>query len=164
MTPDRLPGDGQLSIVAACLYLLPVQARMPLKFGAETLTQVTCARVSLTIADKSGVQATGWGETPLSAAWVWPGPLSYREREVALIEFCKVLATEWLSTNRFNDPLELGALFLDEILPRLLEQYNLRFPVDRRLPLLAGLVCASPFDLALHDAFGRLLNRPIYSL
>ena len=33
-----------------------------------------------------------------------------------------------------------------------------RLPV----PLLAARVCTSPFDLALHDAFGRLCRRPVY--
>ena len=31
------------------LYLLPVTSRMPLKFGPETLTTVTCARVRVTV-------------------------------------------------------------------------------------------------------------------
>ena len=31
------------------LYFLPVQTRVPLKFGSETLTEVTCARVALRV-------------------------------------------------------------------------------------------------------------------
>ena len=31
------------------------------------------------------------------------------------------------------------------------------------MPWLAALVCASPIDLALHDAFGHLLGRPTYT-
>ena len=31
------------------------------------------------------------------------------------------------------------------------------------MPLLAALVCNSLFDIAFHDAFGRLVKRPIYS-
>jgi L-alanine-DL-glutamate epimerase-like enolase superfamily enzyme len=31
------------------------------------------------------------------------------------------------------------------------------------MPWLAALVCCSPFDLAIHDAFGRLVKRPVYS-
>src|SRR5436190_7321463 len=30
------------------------------------------------------------------------------------------------------------------------------------MPWLAALVCCSPFDLAMHDAFGNLLGRPTY--
>ena len=61
---------------AARLYFLPVQTRMPLKFGAETLTSVTCARVALTVQGADGRTANGWGETPLSVQWVWPGALA----------------------------------------------------------------------------------------
>ena len=30
------------------------------------------------------------------------------------------------------------------------------------MPWLAALVCCSPFDIALHDAYGQLLGRPVY--
>jgi hypothetical protein len=48
------------------LYLLPVTTRVPLKFGSETLTTVTCARVRIQLTDRLGRTAEGWGETPLS--------------------------------------------------------------------------------------------------
>jgi hypothetical protein len=53
-------------VVGAELYLLPVHTRVPLKFGAETLQTVTCARVRLQVRDRGGRTASGWGETPLS--------------------------------------------------------------------------------------------------
>jgi hypothetical protein len=34
-----------IRVVGAALYFLPVRTRVPLKFGPETLTEVTCARV-----------------------------------------------------------------------------------------------------------------------
>ena len=74
--------------VAASLYFLPVQTRVPLKFGTETLTHVTCARVCLRIEDGQGRSAEGWGETPLSVQWVWPSALPYEERHTALKDFC----------------------------------------------------------------------------
>ena len=73
--------------IGAAIYFLPVQTRVPLKFGAETLTQVTCARARVTVADGSGRQAEGWGETPLSVQWVWPSAISYAERHEALKAF-----------------------------------------------------------------------------
>ena len=54
------------------LYFLPVRTRVPLKFGAQVVTQVTCARAKILIEDEQGLRAEGWGETPLSVAWVWP--------------------------------------------------------------------------------------------
>ena len=69
------------------LYLLPVTTRTPLKFGPETLTTVTCARVKLIVKGRDGREAAGWGETPLSVQWAWPGQLSFAEREGAMVEF-----------------------------------------------------------------------------
>ncbi len=67
-----MPKPTDIRPIAATLYFLPVQTRMPLKFGPEVTTEVTCARVQLTVADRQGRTATGWGETPLSVQWVWP--------------------------------------------------------------------------------------------
>ena len=74
-------------ITGVRLYFLPVQTRMPLKFGPETLTSVTCARVALRVANAKGNQAEGWGETPLSVQWAWPSALPYEVRHSALKRF-----------------------------------------------------------------------------
>ena len=47
--------------VATSLYFLPVETRIPLKFGAETVTHVTCARVKLRVRNSAGKTAEGWG-------------------------------------------------------------------------------------------------------
>ena len=48
-------------------------------------------------------------------------------------------------------------------LPEALKQFNLCKIVDSEpMPWLAALVCASPFDIAIHDAFGMVNNVPIY--
>ena len=83
--------------VGAALYFLPVQTRVALKFGAETLTQVTCARARVTVSDEQGRTAEGWGETPLSVQWVWPSAVAYEERHAALKAFCLELTELWAS-------------------------------------------------------------------
>ena len=83
--------DIHLSDIA--IYLLPVTMRVPLKFGAETLTNVKCLRVKAVVEDGRGRSAEGWGETPLSVAWGWPSPLGFDERERAFVDFCSRLAT-----------------------------------------------------------------------
>jgi len=55
-----------IHVTDCSLYFLPAPMRVPLKFGAQTLTQVYCARVCLKVEDKSGKESIGWGETPLS--------------------------------------------------------------------------------------------------
>lgn len=157
-------------ITGVALYFLPVQTRVPLKFGPETLTSVTCARVRLRVADEMGREAEGWGETPLSVQWVWPSPLPYQQRHDALSLFSQQLARAWRNSGAFGHPLEIGYSFLETDLPRALKSFNRgRLEVGKGpsnpvepMPHLAALVCNSAFDIALHDAFGQLVGRPVY--
>jgi len=150
-----------IHVIGARLYFLPVQTRLPLKFGPETLTSVTCARVCVTVTDTPGRTAEGWGETPLSVQWVWPGKLSYETRDGALKEFCAALARAWTDFESRGHPVEVGHDFQEHALPGLLKQFNERRGGEP-MPWLAALVCCSLFDLALHDAFGRLHQIPVY--
>ena len=149
--------------IGAALYFLPVQTRVALKFGTETLTQVTCARARVTVADDQGRTAEGWGETPLSVQWVWPSAVPYEERHGMLKAFCVELTDLWASIRTRGHPIELGHDFLETVLPGWLEGFNRRHRRGKEpMPLLAALVCCSPFDLAVHDAYGQLHGCPTY--
>ncbi|MGQ9573645.1 MAG: enolase C-terminal domain-like protein [Anaerolineae bacterium] len=156
--------DADIRPVRTALYLLPIRTRVPLKFGPEMLTSVTCARVRLRVADRQGREAEGWGETPLSVQWVWPSALTYEERHQSLQGFCVRLAEAWAGFDRSGHPLEVGHAFLEERLPAILAAYNAGRLGCEPMPWLAALVCCSAFDIALHDAYGQLLGRPIYDL
>ena len=152
-----------IGTVGAALYFLPVQTRVALKFGAETLTQVTCARACVKVSDEQGRTAEGWGETPLSVQWVWPSATAYEERHAALMAFCLELADLWASIRTRGHPIELGHGFLETVLPGWLQGFNQRHRRGREpMPWLAALVCCSPFDLAVHDAYGQLHGCPTY--
>ena len=152
-----------IGTVGAALYFLPVQTRVALKFGAETLTQVTCARACVKVSDEQGRTAEGWGETPLSVQWVWPSATAYEERHAALKAFCIELADLWASIRTRGHPIELGHGFLETVLPGWLQGFNQRHRRGREpMPWLAALVCCSPFDLAVHDAYGQLHGCPTY--
>jgi len=122
------------------LYFLPVKTRLPLKFGAQVVDRVTCARARVLVEDRRGRTASGWGETPLSIAWVWPSDtLSWEEREDALRQRCIELTRAVVATGVHGHPMELAT----------------KLP-DSTLPHLAELVCQSVFDQAIHDSFGNL--------
>ncbi len=144
------------------LYFLPVATRVPLKFGSETLTSVTCARVRVQLVDQRGRTAEGWGETPLSVQWSWPSALSHAERHAAMIEFCKQLAEAWWRYECWGHPLEIGDAFQRDVLDPLAAEFNRGREPAAYLPHLAALVCCSAFDIALHDAYGALHDVPIY--
>ena len=150
-------------VLGTSLYFLPVETRVPLKFGPETLTCVTCARGRVTVADSRGRTAQGWGEAPLSVQWVWPSGLSYQERHDTLKRFCRMLAEAWAGFECSGHPIEIGHEFQEHVLPGLLDALNAeRGAKVERMPWLAALVCCSVFDIALHDAYGILHQRPVY--
>src|SRR4051794_38953806 len=155
-----MPKPTDVRPVATTLYYLPIKTRMPLKFGPEITTEVTCARVRMEVADGRGRTAVGWGETPLSVQWVWPSALSYEARLEALKEFCVGLADLWSDLDP-GDPMEIGVDILDGALKAAWEGFN-HGRRDEPMPWLAALVCNSAFDLALHDAFGVLHGVPTY--
>jgi L-alanine-DL-glutamate epimerase-like enolase superfamily enzyme len=76
-------------------------------------------------------------------------------------------------------PLEAGYEFLEHVLPEHLTDFNQMEmqrtkpatheldpqavePLAEPMPWLAALVCNSAFDIALHDAFGKLAGKPVY--
>src|SRR5262245_45348314 len=113
-----------IRVVAARLYFLPIRARVPLKFGPETVTEVTCARVCVRICSRNGRTAEGWGETPLSVTWVWPSQLSYSARYERLKQFCLLLAEAWTDFAGQGHPIEIGNEFQEQVLPSLARKIN----------------------------------------
>lgn len=157
-----MPSPTDVTVTGATLYFLPVETRVPLKFGTETLTAVTCARVKVTVRGEDGRTAEGWGETPLNVQWVWPSSLPYSQRHEWLEAFCKALTPVWGDGHRFTGhPIAIGHDFIEHWLPRLHTAFNEGL-ASEQMPWLAALVCVSAFDIATHDAYGNLHGKPIY--
>ncbi len=161
-TPILDFADFDVRIRSVQLYFLPVETRVPLKFGAETLTSITCARVKMTVEDRKGRLAEGWGETPLSVQWVWPSTHSCEERLSVLKTFCSTLTSHWADFDVWGHAIEIGHAFEQQPLNTLLQAANREREGMEPMPWLAALVCCSPFDLALHDAYGQMQKRPVY--
>ncbi|MHC4656952.1 MAG: enolase C-terminal domain-like protein [Planctomycetota bacterium] len=118
----------------------------------------------MTVANEQGQTAQGWGETPLSVQWAWPSKLGYQERCETQQLFCRMLAEAWTQFDRLGHPIELGSEFIESQLPTLLDKLNRqRGEQTEPMPHLAALVCCSAFDIAMHDAYGQLLGRDVYS-
>ncbi len=151
-----------IQVVGVTLYFLPVRARVPLKFGTEVMTEVICARSQVLVADSRGRRAEGWGETPLAVQWAWPGK-PYAQGCELMKGFCARLADAWAKFETKGHPIEVSHDFQQQILPAVLSQFNRQHQEESEpMPWLAALICCSVFDLALHDAYGQLLQRPVY--
>jgi len=147
------------------IYFIPVITRIPLKFGPEVLTSVTCARVHMFVEDSRGKITDGWGETPLSVQWGWPSSITYETRHRDMKNFCKMLADEWVTFDIESHPVDTGYLFIEHILPVALTRFNTRMRESTEdMPWLSALICNSPFDIAFHDAYAKYLGLPVYRI
>lgn len=148
-------------IQATKLYLLPIETRVPLKFGTEVLSSVTCARARVMVAGADGRTASGWGETPLSVQWVWPSAVPYSERLEALLDFTRLLTSDFARHQTSGHPMEISHHYLQTRLGALRDEFNAQRGGEP-LPYLAALVAFSPLDIALYDAYGILNNTRVY--
>jgi L-alanine-DL-glutamate epimerase-like enolase superfamily enzyme len=145
---------SRVSIKGVSLFFIRANMRVPLKFGAQVVTAATCARVRLEIEDVAGRRAVGWGETPLSVAWVWPSTsLTWESRENALMEFCIKAARKIGEFEIRSHPMDLCRDVVESLAPD-----------DVEMPLLARLCCLSPFDLAAFDAVATIEGRPAFAM
>ncbi len=155
--------DRAVRIREVELFFLPVEMRVPLKFGNQVLDSVTCARARVRVEDLSGASRDGWGETPLSVGWVWPAPIDYELRHRAMKDFTIKVAEAYADFEERGHAFEIGHAFIEGRLEQLREEFNAERPEAEHLPHLAALVCFSLFDIAAHDAFGKIHDCPTYA-
>jgi L-alanine-DL-glutamate epimerase-like enolase superfamily enzyme len=151
-----------ISVQQSELYLITAHNRVPLKFGAQVVHRAVMARARVRVEDRQGRTADGWGETPMSVAWVWPSTLSWDEREERMIAFTTRLAEEFTRFAEKGHPMELTHRFQEQRLHTLLDEENAGRAPESHMPHLAALVCLSVLDLAIFDAFGHLTGRPVF--
>ncbi len=126
----------------------------PLLLSSGAVTALTQAKAAVTV-EIAGRRARGVGATYLSDLWAWPDPSRpHAQRDAVLRAFCRTLADrlpDWCGGAPAH-PLELG-LHLHERIAR----------HNHPAPILARLMAASPFDAAIHDAAGQVLNRSAFA-
>lgn len=126
----------------------------PLRLSSGAISEVTEARAEVTVTT-AGQTAAGSGAIYLSDLWAWPdAALSHEERDAGMRRLCEEIAADLPALcGDAAHPLELGM--------RLHE--NLR-AADKTPPVLARLVCLSPFDAAIHDAVGKAVGLSAFGL
>ena len=156
-------GGHDVRVVDATVTFEDYPMRSPLVLTGGTITEATEARATVTVEDEHGATATGRGTVFLSAIWAWPkSELGFLTRVDAMQQMCIEIADRmpvWCAEPRH--PLEHGMDLHDRV-DGLAIPVGLRLFITERIPTLAALVCWSPFDQALHDAYGRLLGFSSY--
>lgn len=124
----------------------------PLQLSSGTITEITEATAAVRVR-VDGHEAEGRGSIYLSDLWSWPDPsLTHAVRDAHMRALCDTLAAHLPALTKGAHPLECGTSLHDHLCAL----------TENNVPLLARLVCASPFDAALHDACGQALQRSAF--
>lgn len=143
-------------IVDAQVTFCPRSFLTPLRLSSGPIEEITEARATVRV--RVGArEATGHGAIYLSDLWAWPHPsLPHQARDTGMRALCDTIGRHlptWCGSEPAH-PLELGARLHDSVAA---------LPADG-MPALARMVCASPFDAAVHDATGIALSRSAFRL
>ena len=137
-------------------FKVMTRCRTPLKFGAVVIDELPIGYTRVTVENRRGQVATGWGAMFLMDLWAWP--VSQAPHEAKNQVMCHLLdayAGVIGSYNEFGHPLEIFMATKAD-LQRMSACLCNRFTPGETMPYLGALICASPIDHALHDAFGHV--------
>ena len=127
--------------------------RTPYKFGGREVDRVTLLNVKCRVENRAGRSAEGFGSMTLGNVWAWPSrTLDYDSTLGQMKALADSIRKITAGHREYGHPIDHNfALEPDYI------------KAAGGMPKLAVLVTASPFDAAIHDAFGKLHKRSSYA-
>lgn len=136
--------------------------RTPIKFGGVVVDRVTLLNVHVAVHTVAGRSAEGFGSMPLGNVWSFPSRvLSYAETLNAmkqLADHVRRLTAEWHDPGH---PIEINHR-LEPGYQEAAGAVRLAVQLPEPIPKLCTLVVASPFDAAIHDAYGKVHQLSCY--
>jgi L-alanine-DL-glutamate epimerase-like enolase superfamily enzyme len=137
--------------------------RAPYKFGGRVVDRVTLLNVRCRVTTRNDRSAWGFGSMTLGNMWAFPSKtMTYDttlEAMKALASRIERIAADCRETGH---PLDFNLVLEPEYLKAAAEISRER-KLDEPIPKLCTLVVASPFDAAIHDAFGKVHGRSAYA-
>jgi L-alanine-DL-glutamate epimerase-like enolase superfamily enzyme len=136
--------------------------RAPYKFGGRVVDKVTLLNVRCRVAAHDGRSAWGFASMTLGNMWAFPSRgMGYDQTLGAMKALAERVARIAGDCSETGHPLDLDQVLEPEWLKAAAE-VSKALALDEPIPKLCTLVVASPFDAALHDAFGKLHGRNVY--
>jgi L-alanine-DL-glutamate epimerase-like enolase superfamily enzyme len=132
------------------------QYRTPIKFGGVALDRATLVNVTIHVSTKAGKKAKGFGSMPLGNVWSFPSKkLTYDQTLAAMKALTERVANLTSQHKDYGHPIDL-TWALEPAYVQAAAEVSKSLDLAENIPHLCMLVVASPFDAALHDAFGKL--------
>ena len=136
--------------------------RTPIKFGGTALDRATIVNVNVQVSTRSGKKAAGFGSMPLGNVWSFPSKtLTYDQTLGAMKALSERVATITARHQEHGHPIDLTHA-LEPAYVKAAAELEQALGLAEKIPLLCTLVVASPFDAALHDAFGKVHSLNCY--
>lgn len=129
--------------------------RTPNKFAGTVVDRATIMTVRCTVRTSSGKVVKGFGSMPLGNVWSFPSKrMSYAATLNAMKALAEEIAKVTAGYKEFNHPIDINWA-LNPLYLKTAAEVSARLRLPDPIPKLCTLVTASPFDAAVHDAFGK---------
>ncbi len=131
--------------------------RTPIKFGGSVVDRVTLCNVHCRVEGRNGRSATGFGSMSMGNVWSFPSKkLTYAQTLGAMKDLAERVSKITAAHREWGHPIDLNIALAPQYSEAAAEiSKGLAEPI----PPLCILVTASPFDAAVHDAYGKLHGR-----
>ena len=136
--------------------------RAPYKFGGRVVDRVTLLNVRCRVTTRNGRTAWGFGSMTMGNVWAFPSAtMSYDTTIAAMKALASRIARIAGDCSEIGHPLDIAHVLEPEYLKAAAE-VSAELALAEPIPTLCTLVVGSPFDAALHDAFGKVHGRNVY--
>ena len=136
--------------------------RAPYMFGGREVDRVTILEVRCRLSTRAGKSAEGGSSMPMGNVWSFPAPgVPYDVTLGAMKALAGKIARDTRSFTEYAHPLDVNHA-LETVYLQSAAEASRDLKLAAPIPKLCTLVVASPFDAAIHDAFGKLHGRNSY--
>ncbi len=136
--------------------------RAPYKFGGVPVDRATILNVNVIVRTRDGKMAKGFGSMPMGNVWSFPSrEMSYSTTLGAMKTLAEQIAKITSGYKEFGHPIDINTALEPEYL-KAASEVSKDLNLSTEIPKLCTQVTASPFDAAIHDAFGKVHNRSCY--
>jgi hypothetical protein len=147
--------QSDIRIVEVETFKVVTRCRTPLKFGAVVVDELPIGYARVGVENRAGQRTQGWGAMFLMDLWAWPvSTASHAAKNQVMCELFDASGRLLADGLGYAHPIEIFKASEAE-LARLNREICARLTPGKVMPYLGGLICASPLDHAIHDAFGH---------
>jgi len=152
--PRRKSSDIRIKGIRVSYENFPY--RTPYEFGGRSVDRVTLLNVRCRVETVGGRVAEGFGSMTMGNEWAFPSKtLSYDTTLNAMKRLAERIARITESYNEPGHPIDINFALEPDYL-RAAREVSEAMHLEEPVPKLCTLVTASPFDAAIHDAFGKV--------